>query len=60
MAEALADAFGPDAPRPVTTGEWRHGDVRHIFASAERAAAELGFHAEEPFAAGMTALVNEQ
>jgi dTDP-L-rhamnose 4-epimerase len=60
MAEALADAFGPDAPRPVTTGEWRSGDVRHVFASSERAVAELGFRADEPFAPGMHALVNER
>ena len=60
MAAALADSFGPDAPRPVTTGEWRFGDVRHVFASSERAAAELGFRAEEEFTAGMSALVNER
>jgi dTDP-L-rhamnose 4-epimerase len=35
------------------TGEWRAGDVRHVFASPERAAAELGFSAVEDFAAGM-------
>jgi dTDP-L-rhamnose 4-epimerase len=60
MAAALADSFGPGAPRPVTTGEWRFGDVRHVFASSERAAAELGFRAEEEFATGMGALVNER
>ena len=27
---------------PVVTGEWRAGDVRHVFASPERAATELG------------------
>ena len=60
MAEALADAFGREAPRPVTTGEWRPGDVRHVFASSDRAAAELGFLAKEPFAKGMGELVNER
>jgi dTDP-L-rhamnose 4-epimerase len=60
MADALADAFGREAPRPVTTGEWRAGDVRHVFASSERAAAELGFRAKEPFARGMGELVNER
>ena len=36
MAAALADAFGP-SPGPVVTGEYRLGDVRHVFASPERA-----------------------
>ena len=45
MAEALADAAGEDAPRPRVTGEFRLGDVRHVFASAERAERELGFKA---------------
>ncbi len=52
MAEALADAFA-GAPRPQVTGEWRGGDVRHIVASAERAAEVLSFRAEADFAAGM-------
>jgi len=51
MAAALARAT--DGPDPVITGEWRGGDVRHVFASAERARAELGFTAEEDFEAGM-------
>src|SRR5688572_25245657 len=41
MAQALARAV--DGPAPVVTGEWRAGDVRHVFASAEAAAARLGF-----------------
>jgi dTDP-L-rhamnose 4-epimerase len=53
MAQALADAHGPDAPRPQVTGEFRLGDVRHVFASVTRAAQTLGFHAREPFAGGM-------
>ncbi len=53
VAQALADAGGPDVPRPVVTGEFRLGDVRHVFASAERAERELGFTALEDFAAGM-------
>ena len=53
MAEALADAAGQDAPRPRVTGEFRLGDVRHVFASAERAERELGFKAAEDFREGM-------
>jgi dTDP-L-rhamnose 4-epimerase len=52
MAEALARAVDPGlAPR--VTGAWRAGDVRHVFASTERAAAGLGFTAREDFEAGM-------
>ncbi|MEU0568022.1 NAD-dependent epimerase/dehydratase family protein [Nonomuraea sp. NPDC005983] len=51
MAAALAAAHG--GPEPVTTGEYRLGDVRHIVAAAGRAARELGFRAEIGFAEGM-------
>ncbi len=53
MAHALADAFGPGAPGPVITGEFRLGDVRHIVASPRRAERELGFRAQVPFEEGM-------
>jgi len=53
MAEALADAFGPAAPRPQVTGSFRLGDVRHILASPARARAVLGFEAETDFTHGM-------
>lgn len=51
MAAALARAIG--GPDPVVTGEWRGGDVRHVFASPDRARDVLGFTAEEDFEAGM-------
>jgi dTDP-L-rhamnose 4-epimerase len=54
MARALAAACGaPADAAPRVTGEWRAGDVRHVVASPERAAAALGFRAAEDFAAGM-------
>ncbi len=53
LADTLADATGPQAPRPRRTGEYRRGDVRHVFASPERAARELGFRAAESFVSGM-------
>jgi dTDP-L-rhamnose 4-epimerase len=56
MAGALAGAFGPDSPDPETTGEYRLGDVRHVFASVDRAADALGFRAEVAFRAGMVDL----
>jgi dTDP-L-rhamnose 4-epimerase len=52
MADALARAFD-GAPAPEVTGQWRGGDVRHVFASSERAAKHLGFRASEDFDAGM-------
>src|SRR6266496_3038451 len=51
MAGALARAFG--GIEPVVTGEYRLGDVRHIVASPEGAARDLGFRAQTRFAAGL-------
>ncbi|MGH9183018.1 MAG: NAD-dependent epimerase/dehydratase family protein [Acidimicrobiales bacterium] len=56
MAHALADAFGPDGPRPEVVGGYRLGDVRHVVASPEKARRELGFTAGVPFAQGMAEL----
>ena len=53
MAASLHAASAAGAPAPVTTGEYRLGDVRHVFASAELAAERLAFRAGEPFDAGM-------
>ncbi len=53
MAEALA---GPDAPRPEVTGEFRLGDVRHVFASARLARDALGFTARIGLTEGMREL----
>ncbi|WP_249011516.1 NAD(P)-dependent oxidoreductase [Conexibacter sp. DBS9H8] len=52
LAQALA-ATRPDGPRPEVTGEFRLGDVRHVFASADRARTRLGFSAEVSLAEGM-------
>src|SRR5262249_30455384 len=57
MADALADAAGDGAPRPVTTGQYRLGDVRHVFASAALAQTTLGFKATEDFHLGMREFV---
>jgi dTDP-L-rhamnose 4-epimerase len=56
MASALCAAAGPGAPAPVVTGRYRLGDVRHVFASPQLAATELGFVAREGFEAGMKEL----
>jgi dTDP-L-rhamnose 4-epimerase len=50
LAAALADAAGSCAPRPRTTGAYRLGDVRHVFADASLALRALGFAAREDFA----------
>ncbi len=51
MAAALCRAFG--APPPHIVGGYRLGDVRHVFASTQRASDELGFRAAIGFADGM-------
>ncbi|MDQ4028558.1 MAG: SDR family NAD(P)-dependent oxidoreductase [Actinomycetota bacterium] len=53
MAAALAAAFGPDAPRPQVTGDFRTGDVRHVVASPKRANRDLDWHARVSFDVGM-------
>jgi dTDP-L-rhamnose 4-epimerase len=44
VAELLSEAA--DGPAPEVTGAYRAGDVRHVVASPELAATELGFVAE--------------
>ncbi|MQA06789.1 MAG: NAD-dependent epimerase/dehydratase family protein [Streptosporangiales bacterium] len=51
LAHALADACG--GPRPVVTGDYRLGDVRHIVASSDRITRELGYAAQVSFVYGM-------
>jgi dTDP-L-rhamnose 4-epimerase len=51
----LVTASDPRGLDPVVTGEYRLGDVRHVVASPERAAADLGFRAEITPAAGLRA-----
>lgn len=61
LAQALHAAIAPgDADRaPVVTGEFRLGDVRHVFASPRRAADGLGFSAREDFGRGVAELGRE-
>jgi dTDP-L-rhamnose 4-epimerase len=51
MAGALAAAM--HGPAPLVTGEFRRGDVRHVFAGVERARAVLGFEARIGLEEGM-------
>jgi dTDP-L-rhamnose 4-epimerase len=57
LAAALADAVG--GPRPVVTGEYRLGDVRHVLASPARARAGLGFRAGTDLATGVADFAGE-
>jgi len=50
---AVAFAFGSGQVEPIITGEYRLGDVRHIVASPEAAALDLGFRARTGFAEGV-------
>jgi dTDP-L-rhamnose 4-epimerase len=59
IAGHLSNAFGPRAPRPIVTGRYRLGDVRHIVASPERAREFLGFRAEVTIADGLARLRRE-
>ena len=56
LAFGLWEALGRPTEPPAVTGQWRLGDVRHIVASPERAARELGFTAAVPFADGLAEL----
>jgi dTDP-L-rhamnose 4-epimerase len=51
LAVALSSAY--DGPRPVVTGDFRLGDVRHITASSELIAARLGWRAKIDLATGV-------
>jgi dTDP-L-rhamnose 4-epimerase len=44
VAQRITAGLAPGL-RPVVTGEYRPGDVRHVVASPARARAELGFSA---------------
>ena len=54
MARALADAL--KGPRPVVTGQYRLGDVRHITADSSRLRQELHWSPQVDFADGMAEL----
>jgi dTDP-L-rhamnose 4-epimerase len=59
LATALVEAAPGNSKDPVTSGRYRLGDVRHVFASPDRARRELGFTAEISFEDGMRAFAHE-
>lgn len=58
VAELLAGASGGQQ-QPEVTGDYRPGDVRHVVASPELAAAELGFTAAITPEAGIAAFATD-
>jgi dTDP-L-rhamnose 4-epimerase len=56
MAAALAEAL--EGPRPMVTGQFRLGDVRHITADSSRLRAELGWLPKVDFRQGMSELAS--
>jgi dTDP-L-rhamnose 4-epimerase len=54
MARALAQTIG--GPRPIVTGKYRLGDVRHITADSSRLRRELDWLPHVEFASGMAEL----
>ncbi len=52
---ALAGALAIElrGPAPLVSGEYRLGDVRHVFAATEKAREELGFEARVGFGEGI-------
>jgi dTDP-L-rhamnose 4-epimerase len=57
MAAALADCLSGEPP--VTTGQYRLGDVRHITADSSRLRSELGWQPQVDFADGMAELARQ-
>jgi dTDP-L-rhamnose 4-epimerase len=56
MADALAQSL--EGPRPVVTGQYRLGDVRHITADSSRIGRELNWSPAVAFADGMAELAH--
>jgi dTDP-L-rhamnose 4-epimerase len=57
MAQALASAL--NGPKPVVTGQYRLGDVRHITADSSRLMSELGWKPRVQFEDGMAELARQ-
>ena len=58
MAELMSAAMG--GPPPVTTGQYRLGDVRHITADSSKAARVLGWSSLIPLEDGIADLVDAE
>jgi dTDP-L-rhamnose 4-epimerase len=58
LAQVLTAAAGKGAAPPEVVGGYRLGDVRHVFAATNRAAAQLGFTAQVRFEDGVRGLAS--
>jgi dTDP-L-rhamnose 4-epimerase len=56
LAHALSVARGRSSPRSTVTGRFRVGDVRHVYASPNKAVARLGWRPEIPWDVGIKEL----
>lgn len=56
VAERMAAVLGREDVRPLVTGRYRVGDIRHCFADVSRARAVLGFEPRVGIDAGMSEL----
>ncbi|MGQ0562683.1 MAG: NAD-dependent epimerase/dehydratase family protein [Gemmatimonadota bacterium] len=56
IADRIARAAGKPAIQPEITGQYRVGDIRHCFASIDRARAVLGYHPRVTLEAGLAQL----
>jgi dTDP-L-rhamnose 4-epimerase len=60
LATALASRFGGQELSPTVVGGYRLGDVRHVFASPDRAARELDFRASVDLETGIAAFADDE
>jgi dTDP-L-rhamnose 4-epimerase len=58
LATAMVAAAGDGSPPPEVVGGYRIGDVRHVFASTERARSQLGFAAQVQLEDGVRELTS--
>jgi dTDP-L-rhamnose 4-epimerase len=56
IAEGMADALGQQQIRPITTGKYRVGDIRHCFADISKARRLLGYEPQMSLKDGFVAL----
>jgi dTDP-L-rhamnose 4-epimerase len=56
IAERVAEATGREDLRPVLTGKYRAGDIRHCFADITQARAALGYEPRVALEAGLAEL----
>jgi dTDP-L-rhamnose 4-epimerase len=56
IAEKLSATMGMGYIRPIATGEYRVGDIRHCFGDIDKAKLKLGYYPEVSLEAGLQEL----